>query len=368
MNKKKFLEWKKTIINDAKKYKTPVSCQFELTPRCNLDCKMCYVHNHDSNKLKFMELSTEQWKSIFDDAFNEGMMFATLTGGECLLRNDFKELYLHLWTKQIFIIVISNGILFTPELIEFFKKYPPDRIQISLYGSSEEGYLNVTGHRCFNKVANTIKMLHESGINYIVNVTASSYIVDDYINTVRFLKDNSYHFNFSEMYLITNRDNPEKNDHFLQDSDIERLYTERALLYGELCPVNILPEIGGLHSEPHMCGADCSAGNSLCSITWDGYMHPCTNIMIGTGASVLDMGYSEAWKKTVEIGETVLQPAECDGCAYLSACPKCITYRAIDLFAGHCNPNICKMTKRLVAAGVKKLDTPTQDDEDEFEH
>ena len=63
-------------------YKTPVSVQFELTPRCNFDCKMCYVHNQDSNKLKSKELSTDQWKSIMDDAFSNGMMFETLTGGK----------------------------------------------------------------------------------------------------------------------------------------------------------------------------------------------------------------------------------------------------------------------------------------------
>ena len=106
-----FTEYKKQIIKDAKQTKSPVIGQFELTPRCNLDCKMCYVHNQDSNKLAKQELSTEKWKEIFDQAFDAGLMFATLTGGECTLRNDFKELYLYLWYKGVSITVLTNGTL-----------------------------------------------------------------------------------------------------------------------------------------------------------------------------------------------------------------------------------------------------------------
>ena len=39
----------------------PWSGSFELTPLCNLDCKMCYVHLQDPS-VKHQMLSGEQWK------------------------------------------------------------------------------------------------------------------------------------------------------------------------------------------------------------------------------------------------------------------------------------------------------------------
>jgi len=69
MSTTSFESWKKQLADRAKKTKTPISALYELTPRCNLDCKMCFVHNADSNKLKDKELSTETWKRIFDEAY-----------------------------------------------------------------------------------------------------------------------------------------------------------------------------------------------------------------------------------------------------------------------------------------------------------
>ena len=73
--------------------------------------------------MKSRELTTEQWKRIFDEAYDAGMMFATLTGGECLLREDFRELYLHLWNKRVMVTVLTNGYLINDDYVAFFEKY-----------------------------------------------------------------------------------------------------------------------------------------------------------------------------------------------------------------------------------------------------
>ena len=39
----------------------PYHGAFELTPLCNLDCKMCYVHLQDPS-VRHRMLSGEQWK------------------------------------------------------------------------------------------------------------------------------------------------------------------------------------------------------------------------------------------------------------------------------------------------------------------
>ncbi len=62
----------------------PFSGQFELTPLCNLDCKMCYVHLNPDQLRGRSVLSVAEWKDIMHQAFEAGMFQASLTGGECL--------------------------------------------------------------------------------------------------------------------------------------------------------------------------------------------------------------------------------------------------------------------------------------------
>lgn len=354
MNQVSFTKWKKQMIASAMLTQTPVCATFELTPRCNLDCKMCYIHNQDSNALRDKELSTEMWKRIFDEAYDCGMMFATLTGGECLLRQDFKELYLHLWKKRVFLTVFTNGVLLDEDYVAFFKTYKPRKIQISLYGSSEEGYRNVTGHRGFEKVVSAIRGLMAEGISVKVAVTPSSYMKDDYISVLRFCKENGFQYQSGEFSLIGNRDDSEKKDFYLSEDEIVRLSTERALLSGPLIPAKCaLPPCGGPCTEAPK-GLTCNAGKASAVVSWDGRMCLCTAIPVSR-ASVIEMPYGEAWKRTKESATEILLGVECVGCPYDKLCPKCPAMRLTDLYAGHCAPKVCEVTRRLVAAGVKKF-------------
>lgn len=130
----------------------PISGSFELTPLCNLDCKMCYVHLNKEQMQGKDLLTTEQWKDIMQQAIDAGMMYARLTGGECLTYPGFRELYQFLRNAGIETVILSNGILMDEEMTAFLKENPPAAIQISLYGADEDAYERVTGKRCFSQV------------------------------------------------------------------------------------------------------------------------------------------------------------------------------------------------------------------------
>ena len=345
---------KRQLVREAKECNQPIVGHFELTPRCNLDCKMCYIHNQDSNALREKELSTEKWKQIFDEAFNCGMLFADLTGGECLLRSDFKELYLHLWNKKVFITVMTNGTLINEDYLAFFEKYPPVEFQISLYGSCEDGYKNVSGHPGFEKAVGAIRALMKLKIPVHVAVTPSSYMRDDFINIKKLCKENDFWSNPSTFNLGKNRDNPEKNDYELSIDEIVNLSIEQAKLSGSLRPPEgeLPPCMGTSTIAPK--GTICNAGKAIAVISFDGIMHPCSMLPIGK-ASVKEMSYAEAWEKTKEVAQEILLGMECVGCAYDKTCTKCPAVRLTDLYSGHCDPKVCELTRRLVAAGVNKL-------------
>lgn len=351
-----FDQWKKSFLTIAKKRKIPVSAQFELTGRCNLDCKMCYVHNLDASTCLSRELPTEEWKRIFNEAIEQELLFATLTGGECLLRPDFKELYLHLWKKGVKVSVLTNGTLIDADYVTFFKDHKPEMIQISLYGSNEEGYLRVTGHKGFEKAVSAIRALMNAKINVRVVTTLSRYMGDDYMKILHFCKEQELPLSLGELLLSPNRDNPEKADYFLTMDEIFALSIERAAFHKALTPLESTPEPYGPMTEVPPKGLTCSGGNCVASVMWDGVMYPCPNAMVGGGASLREMSYAEAWKHTVAAASEVLQGVECAGCPYDKVCPKCPLHRLTGLKTGHCNPEVCELTRKLVAAGAKKLD------------
>lgn len=348
-----YKQWEEELLLSAKENRVPVVAQYELTACCNLDCKMCYIHNADSNSLRDRELPTETWLRIFDEAYDMGLMFATLTGGECLIRRDFKQLYLHLWEKSVGIDIFTNGTLIDDEYVEFFKKYPPRKIRISLYGSSEEAYLKVTGHKGFQKATTAYQKLLASKIPVGIAVTPSSYMKDDYLNIRRFCLDNGIHCPPANYYLAKNRDNPEKDDYNLTIDEIISLETEVAMQKGALVPMDNPPESCGNCTEAPV-GLVCNAGRGAVLVSWDGTMHPCASLHEGT-ASLLKMSYAEAWEETKALVDRVLRPAECVGCPYDSVCPPCPVRRSTSVYSGHCNPDVCELSRRFVAAGIKKL-------------
>lgn len=354
-----YKQMRERLVNAAKTQKKPILGHFELTARCNLDCKMCYVHTQDNAAALRRELSTEQWKKIFDEAVENEMLYASLSGGECLIRKDFKELYLHLWNKQVMITVMSNGTLINDDYVDFFKTYKPDMIQISLYGSSEDGYLQLAGHTGFEKAIAAISALQEAGIDVRVAITPSKYMTDDYINTIRLCKEKGFYLMLNDMALVPNRENPEKDDYYLSEDEIFSLRKQRAELDHTLVPVENTPEPFGPMNEILPNGLTCNAGNCLATVTWDGKMYPCLNAMVG-GYSLLEMSYAEAWAKTKEAASQVVQGIECAGCAYEKTCPKCPFLRLKGLHSGHCNTDVCEMTRKLVAAGIKMLKTSVE--------
>ena len=122
----------------AREKNQPISGTFELTPLCNLDCKMCYVHLQREQLHGAALLPVDRWMEIMRQAIDAGMLFAALTGGECLTYPGFRDLYRFLRDRGVEVSILSNGLLMDAEMVEFLKRNPPAAIQITVYGASEE--------------------------------------------------------------------------------------------------------------------------------------------------------------------------------------------------------------------------------------
>lgn len=350
---RKFLNFK------ARDKAIPISGSFELTPLCNLDCKMCYVHLQKEQMHGAPLLSTETWKGIMQQAIDAGMMYARVTGGECLTYPGFRELYLFLREKGIETAILSNGILMDEEMAAFLKENPPAAVQISLYGTSEDAYERVTGRRCFGIVTENIQRLRDLEIPVVIAVTPNAYM-EDGEEIIRFLHREQIPYSINAGILQPR----EETGRALADADLDS-YISMIKLRASFRGTDLEAEIDSeslpdpnVEQGSAVCGVTCGAGRSGFSVDWRGDMHPC-NTFPCEGQSVPELGFREAWRRTNDTATHFPLPAECQGCAYIGVCKHCVAEHASGAEIGHASPAICAMGKRMVSEGLMSLNNKT---------
>ncbi|MGD9874953.1 MAG: radical SAM protein [Kiritimatiellia bacterium] len=137
----------------------PVAGSIELTSRCNFRCVHCYLdHSGD-------DLPASVIKSILDQLADAGCLFLLLTGGEPLLRADFAEIYEHAAKRGILLTVFTNGSLISDSAVSLFQKFPPQAVDITLYGASAETYKAVTCRgEMLEEVLSGVEKLLKAGV------------------------------------------------------------------------------------------------------------------------------------------------------------------------------------------------------------
>lgn len=347
----KYNKYIQSFLESAAREKTiPITGSFELTPLCNLNCKMCYVHLAEQMFDKKI-LPVETWKEIIRQAIEAGMKRASLTGGECLTYPGFDEVYLYLHKNGISPGVLSNGILIDKTRIDFFKRYMPKSIQISLYGSSEDAYEKVTGKRVYHKVIENLYLLRESGIRVKIAITPNRFMAEDIYPLIERVEDLGIPY-FINVGLISPRDNTGRSKEEMSTELYIELYKKRYNL-DNLSPIDLadLPEEN--HGISRIKGLRCGAGRSGFVIKYDGSMSPCSSLG-DFSVDTLKFGFTEAWKQINDIVNNYVLPSECEDCTYQKVCLQCAAMHK-DAPKGHCDTNICVRTKKLVSAGILTL-------------
>ena len=338
----------------ARENGVPMHGTFELTPFCNLDCNMCYVHLN-ANQVSDENLQTvEQWKRIITKAHSMGMMNATLTGGECLIYPGFDELYLFLREMGIKTSIKTNGVLLSPKRIDFFNKYPPRSVTISLYGSSNEVYKRVTGHEAFDVVYGNLLQLKEAEFPVSIAITPSSDMYEDLDNLFTICKQLGFPYSVN-VALFQPREETGRTIYDLSPNEYAEIFNK--IKNGAVSPSESYDE----HTVPddskqvYTCnGLRCGAGKSCFTVEWNGKMSGCDNLDL-IKIDLHDEDFSNAWKRINMEANTYPLPVECKDCIYDKVCFSCAAYRGNGAEKGHCNKKICERTKLFVSKGIYKV-------------
>ena len=307
-----------------KRSRQPLSATFEITPRCNFRCIHCYLGKHRENP---RELTTAQVMHILDELSDNGALFVTLTGGECMLRPDFPEIYMAAKRKGFMVCVFTNAYHFTPRLLDLFAQYPPFFVDISLYGASNETYRRVTGvGDGFDVVLRNLRELKRRGIQFGIKTPIFRQNLGDYeaMCAIAEALGVKYRFSFAlsptidkETYPVTYMVSPETMIRMEAADPVYREMGERyagvengwgrAFDEGEFVPLYI-----------------CAPGVNDMFINFEGAVMPCASFR-SEARSLLDHSLAEIW---VEFAKFRQIPAtagnrcmRCESRYYCRVCP-----------------------------------------------
>ena len=84
-------------------------------------------------------------KRVLDELAARGVLFLVVTGGEPLLRPDFRDLYLHAKSAGFVLTLFTNATLVDDAMADFLAAHPPRRVEATIYGHTETTYESVTG-------------------------------------------------------------------------------------------------------------------------------------------------------------------------------------------------------------------------------
>lgn len=309
----------------------PISGTFEITPRCNFNCRMCYVHLPESEiTQRGRELSAEEWIRLAWEAKNAGTTWLCITGGEPLTHPEFETIWKELTKMGFFITLQTNASLVT-RYEKLFEECPPRACKITLYGSNDLIYKKVCQiEQGFTRANAGIQMLRQMKISVELVSTIIKENYDDGINMAEYADNNHLFWIPTTNIKASLRGTKAHNEDIIKERQSEAL--KRAIFQKLMnhSPMDI-------NRKPCTYCRDYRVGYW---ITWNGNMQFCS-YMDEPINYIHDISFANAWKRLVEYEEKLDWPDECKRCPVQKACLRCA-----GILATECG-SAGKVTKRF---------------------
>ena len=302
------------VKDEARKKKIPITATFELTPRCNFNCKMCYVHlKEDKIHLHGHELSGDKWIEIAKEAKDAGVLTLCITGGEPILHPEFKRIYEEISKMGFYITLQTNLSTIKGDILKLIKKYPPSEIKFSIYGSNDEVYKEVCGvSGGFTAVDASIKEIKKLNIPLLAVTTLIKQNIHDIGNI------HAYCTRMGIPWIYTSSVKPSVRG-------ADKLAKGVPLTEEDM--TDIEADIRDMIDRP--CKKENLKPCEVCKdqgvsfwMTWDGKMRFCS-FMNEPNISIEENSLKEAWNKLLDYEENLRWPDECYSCEIFKICRKC---------------------------------------------
>ncbi len=326
------------LYSKASRMMIPLSGTFELSPVCNFSCRMCYVRKTQKEVEKSPRriMNLEDWRRIAREARDAGLLYLLLTGGEPLLWPDFWTLYDELIDMGFVVSVNTNGSLIDEAAIAHFKRKPPQKISITLYGANDATYQRLCGvDGVFSKVDQAIRGLSAAGITVKLNCSVTPDNAKDLDWIMEYAKERDLTLAASAYMFPPVRRDPgmvgknarftpeEAAAHHIRYVSFDRSEEKiHAYLKGILDGYDNPPGLDEGCVDPVDGQIRCRAGKASFWITWDGWMTPC-GLMPEPKADLQNQSFAQGWQALTEWSGALRLSGLCEKCPDRKICHPC---------------------------------------------
>jgi MoaA/NifB/PqqE/SkfB family radical SAM enzyme len=244
------------------------SVYFRITNRCNLDCDFCKIKTLSKNN---NELTTNEISHLLDDLNKLGIAYLTLTGGEPLIRKDFRIISKKISQLGIYVNLNTNGTLINSQNYKYLAK-SFDLIKISIDGD-EKLHDYIRGRGSFKKTINGIKLLksykkRKAKIAIHLTLQEKNFIDIDKI------------YNQLKKYADSISIMPAINRKTSENLYLKKQYYDKWKKIRKFLNLN---QIGEMQQIPDFSigKKHCEAKNLYLQILPNGFVTPCSNIIQG---------------------------------------------------------------------------------------
>ncbi len=307
----------------------PTDVVFEVTRRCNLDCRMCYVVGH--HEAHPDGLSTDEVKDALDQLASAGTIRLTFSGGEPFMRRDFLEIVAHARERAFSIDIFSNGTLIGPDTAKRLRELAVWQVGISLLGATPATHDRITGHQgSFARALNAIRSLKAVGTKVRIKTLLLHDNFHEYRQIVALAHELGVPFSLDPTVSSRNDGSTDTLTMAITDEEFKELVSDPTLGPGSLSFDN-----GQLHDvrEQRLGGYLCRAGITFCDISWNGDVLPCMQYPTPAG-SLRRERFDTIWRHAPlfeELRRLRRESApECRGCELLPLCFRCPATAAIE--------------------------------------
>ncbi len=287
----------------------PFIVHWELTYRCNLKCRHCYV----VSQLERRELDTKEIKRILFALARTNSLFLIWSGGETLCREDFLEIIRYAHQLGFAQRIFTNGTQLNAKLIKEIKRIHPLSVEISLYGINPATHDRVTRVKgAFKKSLEALYRLKEEGINSAIKFTLFRENLEEFREVMKLSEELQARFVY-DFNIAPRQDGslgPIK--YRLNDRDLEGFLRKRPINFERL----------SFRSPEQLL---CKAGINNFSISPYGDVFPCVAIREKIG-NILEDSIEKLMKvplleKLRERKASYL--ADCQNCDLIPYCTRC---------------------------------------------
>ena len=164
----------------------PLALIAEVTHRCPLHCVYC------SNPLQLagakLELSTEEWNSVLQQAGKLGMLHVHFTGGEPLARQDLTELIAAARGAGLYTNLITSGLGLSDERLQVLVSAGLDHIQLSFQDSREDSANWIAGAKAHAHKIELARSIRRQKVAFTVNLVVHRQNLDHLEEMIGFIE------------------------------------------------------------------------------------------------------------------------------------------------------------------------------------